>query len=331
MGSLAEGMHMDAAGIVGHVGRKGLRFALTDRAGEVVPGSMRLYGSEHGSSVSGTLSTFQRDSGLGRLPERSAIAVAGLARGDAISITHTPWYVSRSGLRAMLGQPPLILNDFEAEAWALSDHRHGALLPLGAAPTVALQAPGTYCVIGMTSGLGVSVLVHKPDGSVRVLATEAGHAGFAPASRAMAELVAAIFPNRYPVVAEHVISATGLVAIYNELASTQKLAKRATKPEDITRLANIDPLARQACERLCEAFWTYTSGLVLTLGAWDGVIVTGKLAMALREILALETMATAFHGTGKYMRVLATVPRAVTALDHGELNGAARALGPRFD
>lgn len=318
---------MDGVGIVGHVGRKGLRFALTDRAGQLLPATMRHYGSEHGSSVSGTLSTFQRDSGLGRLPERSAIAVAGLARGDAISITHTPWYVSRSGLRAMLGQSPLILNDFEAEAWALSDQRGAALLPLGAAPAVRLQEPGTYCVIGMTSGLGVSVLVHKPDGSVRVLATEAGHAGFAPASRAMADLIAAIFPNRFPVVAEHLISATGLVAIYSELAKAQKLAMRATRPEDITRLAGVDPLARQACEMLCEAFWTYTSGLVLTFGAWDGVIVTGKLAMALRDLLSLEAMAAIFHGTGKYMRLLAAVPRSVTALEHGELTGAARALG----
>ncbi|MEH3104256.1 MAG: glucokinase [Sphingomonas phyllosphaerae] len=317
---------MDAAGIVAHVGRKGLRFALTDSAGELVPSSMRQYGSEQSSSVSGALSTFQHDSRLARLPANLAIAVAGLPRGDAISITHTRWYVSRSGLQAMLGRPPLILNDFEAEAWALCGHRHHTLLPLGSMPAVCLQRPGTYCVIGMTSGLGVSVLVHEPDGSVNVLATEAGHAGFAPASRKMADLVAAIFPERYPVVAEHLISATGLVAIYNELARAQKLEKRFTKPEDITRLAGIDPLARRACELLCEAFWTYTSGLVLGFGAWDGVIVTGKLAVALREILALAPMAAVFQGTGKYMRLLASVPRSVTALEHGELNGAAHAL-----
>lgn len=317
---------MDAAGIVAHVGRKGLRFALTDSAGELVASSMRQYGSEQNSSVSGALSTFQHDSKLARLPANLAIAVAGLPRGDAISITHTRWYVSRSGLQAMLGRPPLILNDFEAEAWALGDHRGHRLLPLGAIPAVCLQRPGTYCVVGMTSGLGVSVLVHDPDGSVNVLATEAGHAGFAPASRMMADLVAAIFPDRYPVVAEHLISANGLVAIYNELARAQKLEKRFTKPEDITRLAGIDPLARKACELLCEAFWTYTSGLVLSFGAWDGVIVTGKLAVALREILALGSMAGVFQGTGKYMRLLASVPRSVTALEHGELSGAARAL-----
>ncbi|WP_022685970.1 glucokinase [Sphingomonas phyllosphaerae] len=320
---------MEVAGIVGHVGRKGLRFALTDMAGELVPGSIRHYGSEHNSSVSGALSTFQRDSNLARLPERSAIAVAGLARGDAISITHTRWYVSRSGLQAMLGRPPLILNDFEAEAWALSDDRRCSLLPLGTAPTISLQRPGTYCVLGMTSGLGVSVLVREHDGDVRVLATEAGHAGFAPASHAMSDLVRAIFPDRHPIVAEHLISATGLVAIYNELATAQKLAKRATKPEDVTRLAAVDPLARQACEVLCEAFWAYASHLVLTFGAWDGVIVTGKLAMALRDILALGRMNIIFSGSGKYMRLLTSVPRSVTALEHGELNGAARALGRR--
>ncbi|EZP56116.1 MULTISPECIES: glucokinase [Sphingomonas] len=315
---------MEATGIVGHVGRKGLRFALTDAAAGFQADSLRHYGADRGASVSGALSAFQQDLALSRLPERLAIAVAGLARGDAISITQTRWFVSRSGLQAMLGQPPLILNDFEAEAWALSGG-HAMLTP-AAGSLPMLDRPGTYCVLGMTTGLGAAVLVRKPDGAVHVLATEAGHGGFAPGSPAMAALTARLFPDRHPVLAEPLISASGLVAIYTGLAAMQALPPRLTTPEEITRAASSDPLARHACEMLCEAFWTQASSLVLTYGSWDGVIVTGKLAAALRQMLAAPRMQTVFAGTGKYARLLATVPRAIATLDQGPLTGAAQAL-----
>lgn len=49
---------MDATGVVGHVGRKGLRLALTDQQGCVLPGGIRVYGPDQGSSLSGGLSAF---------------------------------------------------------------------------------------------------------------------------------------------------------------------------------------------------------------------------------------------------------------------------------
>ncbi|GGB37102.1 glucokinase [Sphingomonas metalli] len=315
----------DSTSVVGHVGRKGLRFALTDGHGGVKPGTMRHYDVEAGSSVSGSLSSFRRDTGLDHLPRRLAIAVAGLARGDAISITQTRWFVSRSGLQSMLGAPPLILNDFEAEAWALTGHG-GAQTPIAGAPPVNLREPGTYCIAGITSGLGVSVMTRDRAGGVHVLATEAGHAGFAPGSRRMAELVATMFPNTHPIAAEDLISAGGLVAIYNALAGQQHSSKRMTRPEDITRHAASDPLARAACEMLCEAFWTHIGNLVLSYGAWDGVIVTGGLAMALRDTLGGPRMQACLAGTGKYARLVAAMPRMLVAVEHGELLGAAKAL-----
>lgn len=241
---------MDAAGVVGHVGRKGLRLALVDSAGAIVPDTTRRYAAEQGASVSGALSAFQRDMSLRRLPERLGLAVAGLARGDVISITHTRWLISRSGLQAMLGLPPLILNDFEAEAWALTQANLTAFQAVGSSRIPSMDRPGTYCVIGMTSGLGVSVISRDAAGGVHVLATEAGHSGFAPASSAMAELASRAFRGTYPIVAEHLVSAAGLLAIYNALAA-QKAGRRFDRPEDITRLASSDPLARQACETLC--------------------------------------------------------------------------------
>ena len=328
MRHMGRGAVMEPAGVVGHVGRKGLRLALTDEHGDVVPASMRFYDANQGSSVSGGLSAFQRDLAFQRLPQRLAIAVAGLARGDAISITNTRWFVSRSGLQAMLGQPPLILNDFEAEAWALAGNA-GTFIPIGSGPVVKIRQPGTYCVIGITSGLGVSVLTREQTGAVRVLPTEAGHAAFAAGSQSVADLVARIFPGRHPIVAEHLISASGLVAIYHALTAMRGLPKRAASPEEIVRTAAIDNAAREACELMAEAFATYVSSLVLAYGAWDGIVVAGGLAEALAQTLARPQVQMAFAGSGKYARLLAAVPRTLVSMEHGELLGAAEALRRR--
>ena len=315
--------------LVAHLGRKGLRIALTDARGLPQLTGIRTYSADASSSVAGALTAFQRELGLDRLPERIAIAVAGLPRGDTISVTQTRWFVSRSGLRAMLGQPPLILNDFEAEAWALAEHQDRRFEPIGASPPIDPQRPGTYCIVGMTSGLGVSLMTRHADGGIAVVATEAGHAALAPASRALADLTAALFPDRYPVVAEHLISAVGLGTIYDHLATVQKSPRRSTTPEAITRNRATDPVARQACDLLAEAFSAHLGSLVLTFGAWDGLIVTGGLASALRPILASDRMRAVFAGTGKYGRLLQAMPRAFCDLDHAELIGAAQALRSR--
>ena len=65
---------------------------------------------------------------------------------------------------------------------------------------------------------------------------------------------------------------------------------------------------------------------MLTYGAWDGVILTGGLAHALRATLASPRMQEAFMGHGKYARQLAAVPRMLAAVEHGELQGVAEAL-----
>ncbi len=312
--------------IVAHLGRKGLRVALTDEQGRVRLDNIRSYGAEASSSVAGALTAFQRELALPRLPERIAIAVAGLPRGDSISVTQTRWIVSRSGLKAMLGQAPLILNDFEAEAWGFAMLEARKFEPIGSGAGIDPGRPGKYCVVGMTSGLGVSLLTRHDDGGITIVATEAGHAAFAPATREMADLVAALFPERLTVVAEHLISAIGLNAIYDNLCMVQKQPRRSASPEAITRNRGTDPLARQACDLLGEAFYSHLSNVVLTLGAWDGIIITGGLAGALRQVLASERNRSLFSGSGKHSKMLQMMPRAFCHLEHGELIGAAQAL-----
>ena len=312
--------------VLGDIGRKRLQFALTDTAGRLRPETIRHYDARTAVTVSGAVQRFQADAGIAALPGRSAIAVAGLTRGDTVSITQTRLIVSRVGLAAMFGQPPLLVNDCAAGAWALADEAARPQEVFAGPPDLSTRRPGCYCLIGATTGLGVAVLTRDAGGGVTVLPTEAGHAGLAAGSREIADLVARAFPDRHPVVAEEWVSAPGLLACYGALHRQASTRPIATSPEEVTGRIATDPVARQACVLFARALWAQAGSLALTYGAWDGVFLTGKLAVALRAILRQPDVGAAFALPGKYTRLLTTVPRALVGGDHPELRGAAEAL-----
>jgi glucokinase len=312
--------------VLATVGRKRVELALTDQCGSLRPETICSYDAEATSGVSDALSIFRRDMALAVLPKQSAIAVAGLARGDAISITRTRWIISRPGIEAMLGRPPLVLNDFAAGAWALysADVRPAEMF--NGVAGLSLRKPGCYLLLGITSGLGAAVLRRDDSGLVTVLPTEAGHGGFVAGTEELARLAGDLYSGKHPVTAEDIVSAPGLLAIYQMVARRRGLACPAHTPEDVTRGIALDPIAREACELLCKALWAQAGSLVLTYGAWDGVLLTGKVAQVLRQVLRRPDTQSLFAGAGKYQRLLSAVPRGFAMLEHGELIGLAEAL-----
>ncbi len=312
--------------ILGSVGRKRLCFALSDGDGRVRPGTIRTYPAQAATGVTAALIGYQRDLALPTLPTRSAIAVSGLVRGDAIAITQSRWFLSRSGLKAMLGEPPLILNDFAAEAWGLCSAALSVQEVFGGTAAPTLQKPGTYLVLGITSGLGVAVVHRNAAGAVTVLATEAGHGAFAAVDDELTALAADLSAGRRPVFAEEVLCASGLVAIYALLARRSGSKTALAKPEDVTRAVSSNPVARAACDMLAKAFWAQAGSLAMTFGAWDGVLVIGALANAIRPSLRLPAAQALFSVSTQYRRVLLDVPRALVTLENGELIGMAEAL-----
>ncbi len=317
---------MIESAVVGSIGRKRICFALTGPTGSVEPHTIRNYGAEATQGVSAALIAFQRDLGIPALPRHSAFSVPGLVRGDAISITKTHWFLSRSGLQAMLGEPPLVLNDFAAEAWALYVAGGHIRESFAGRTEWPLRRAGCYLIVGITSGLGVAAVHRGGSGAVTVLATEAGHAAFVGATPELSGVAAEMFAGRHSVAVEEVVSASGLLAIYHVLARRAGTTSRATTPEDVTRMAATDPLARSACDLLAKAFWAQMGSMVLTLGAWDGLLVTGPVANAILPFLRKPEAQALFMCSTKFGRALGAVPRAMVSFENAELVGLAEAL-----
>ena len=320
-----RGSENDGA-ILASIGRKRVWMGLSGEAGVLLDDTIRCYDADAVTGVTAAFIRFQQDLLLPRLPSRSAIAVAGLARGDSISIMNTRWFLSRSGLEAMLGEAPLILNDFAAEAWATSgagvrveEHFSGAALP-------PQPSPGCYVVVGITSGLGVAVVHRREDGVLTVLPTEAGHGAFAAVTDELARAAAELIPGRPHIVAEDIVSARGLVALYTLLARRAGTVTGVVQPEEITRSTTSNPIARAACEMLAKAFWAQVGSLVMTFGAWDGVLLTGALGNAIRPFLRQAETQTLFAASSKHHRVLQSVPRVFVTVENAELIGVAEAL-----
>ncbi|WP_242154615.1 glucokinase [Sphingomonas sp. BAUL-RG-20F-R05-02] len=320
---------MQDSAILGFVGREQIQFALTGQDGELRVATIRSYDANITTGVAGALSRFQQELAITAFPVRASIAVSGLVRGDVIAITRTRWFLSRSGLEAMLGEKPLILNDFAAEAWALNNADVRIPEMLGGETTLTLQKPGTYLVLGVTSGLGVALVNRSEAGVVTVLPTEAGHGIFGGATPELTQMAAELASHGSPALAEDLVSGPGLLAIYNLLAKRSKTVAQARTPGAIAGLIDIDPLAREACDMFSRAFWSHAGSLVLTYGAWDGVIVTGSLLGVLRPILRLPEVQASFLAVIPYRRYLNLVPRGYVSLVNGELLGAAEALRHR--
>ena len=312
--------------VIADVGRRAVRLCLTDHLGRLRPETLRSYEPSEQSTISGALSAFGSQSELHSLPRRCAIAVSGPAVGEIISVTHSRWFVSRSGLSAMLQASPLILNDFAAKAWAISSADGDAEIERVAGAAIDLAQPGTRCLIGVGSGLGVAVISRDWRGHVNVLPTEAGHCHFPGEVPELAPVMRGL-KAKGSVSAEDLLSERGLLALYQGVVELDGAVARANDAAGVIRLAvSSDACARRAAELFCRALWHFAGNMALAFGAWDGVLLTGSIADALRGLIRLPEPSADFIVTGPYQRQLREVPRALVKLDHAELHGAARAL-----
>jgi len=314
--------------VVADIGRTTVRLGLTDNKGKLRPETVKGYDPTTQSTLSSAISAFGRECGLQRLPRRCAIAVSGVPRGDTISITNSRWILSRSGLASMLQAEPLIINDFAANAWAISaEGRHGRLESMAGA-TVRPYQPGAYCIIGIGSGLGVALLSRDDHGIVSVIPTEGGHTHFL-AGLAEARDIAEIVGGRKGfVTAEMLLSGPGLISIYNAVAQLRGSRVTAT---DLGMLlspgaSRSDPIASEALDFFAKAFWHFAGNMVLAYGAWDGLILTGSVAAALKLLLRRPDLTDRFAIEGPFSRKLREVPRSMVSFKYAELEGAAVAL-----
>ncbi len=259
------------------------------------------------------LQRFERERGVPLAGLQCAMAIAGAATGETISLVRSRWTISRTGLLAIFGAPPVILNDVAARAWAT---RSGTanIEPLRGVGMPSLTRPGRYGMIMLEEGLGAAIVDVDRDFGPRVLETEAGHVDFSPTNDREERLAKAVRGNA-PVVSW----------------------------EMILMLDRHDPVWTSACPDLLDAerprlqatlLGRFAISLMHCFGAWQGVMITGSRAGRMLETGNRVYFDSTFATRRNFSRLLIGAPCWRVDQHEAVLTGAAErlahALEPRL-
>ena len=283
--------------LLGDIGGTHARFALAEAGGFGAVVTQRV--ADHASPLAALRAALAM---LG--PARAVIlAIAGPIEGKRARLTNGTWTFDAPALAAALGLATChLVNDLEAMAWALpalgahdvETWQQGAAAPL--APQ-AIIAPGT--------GLGVAGFLPGHG----ALATEAGHAGFAPRDATEAALLAWLQARQGAVSTEDFLSGLGLVTLHDGLAELRGVALPRRDGAEISAAVEAGcPLAREALDVFGRALGGFCGDVALTLGARGGVFLAGGVAQALAGQLPRAGFLERFQDRARMRAYLARIP-----------------------
>lgn len=261
---------------------------------------------------------------------RGVFAVAGRVEGNEARITNHPWVISRTRTQALLGFEQLhLINDFAAQALAIPLLAQEDVAAIGGASWRPDHPPvdRTYAVIGPGTGLGVGGLLIR-DGHVHALQTEGGHVSFAPGTPEEIQILERLSAQFGRVSNERLVSGPGLVNIRRALSEIAGEDPGPLRPEDITsRAGHGNARCMRTVDIFCAVLGAISGDLVLTLGAWDGVFLTGGLVPKLLRSLQHSGFRQSFEHKGRFSPNMARVfTVAVLHPQPGLLGAAAFAL-----
>ncbi len=314
------------------LGGTNVRFGVADiaRNNPLLTDSIRRYRVAEHDSLVATAKLYLAETGLD--VQRAVIAAAGrIVDGETVKVTNNPWAISaRQTAAALRLEHVYLVNDFAAQSMAVTLLQADDLVDVGpsARLVIGADAEQTFAIVGPGTGLGVGGLLIRQQ-RCGVLQTEGGHAGFAAHT---AEDIAILdYLNRkYGRVSnERLICGQGLVNLYDAIGHITGAAVADLKPEDITARAkdNSCPLCTRTLETFVGIFGSVAGDLVLTLGAWNGVYLTGGLIPILLPWLEQGCFRERFEAKGRFRDTMQKVPtQAVTHPEPGLLGAAALAV-----
>ena len=263
----------------------------------------------------------------------AAFGIAGPVVGDTCRTTNLPWSIDGADLARELALPRVrLLNDFHALALGLG--------LLGTDDLELLQEgevdpQGPQAVIGAGTGLGEAIVVPTAAGP-RVLATEGGHADFAPRDDLEIGLLRHLIARHGHVSWERIVSGPGLATLLDYLvaaghADLTPAARARLAHEDPgavigeLALAGTDPACLLAVDRFLALYGAEAGNLALKVLPTGGLFIAGGIAPRLLPRLRAGAFLAAFRDKGRMARLLDRIRVAVVREPRVGLLGAARA------
>jgi glucokinase len=247
-------------------------------------------------------------------PERAALAIAAPLAGDEVVMTNIGWHFRQSELQHQLTLRELVvLNDFEALAYALPKLRENDCLKVGGGEAVA---GANMAVLGPGSGLGVASITRLGT-SWAAVAGEGGHVSMPAMTPIEQKILAEHGDDNGHCAAERLLSGPGLVRIHSTLARLAGQTETSLTPAEVTQGANKgDEIARQTFDVFFAMLGTVAGNLALTVGARGGVFIGGGIVPRVLDAFRASDFRERFIAKGRYRGYLDAIPTAVITAEH---------------
>lgn len=270
---------------------------------------------------------------LGALPapvtlDAAVIGVAGPVRDNAATLTNVPWRVEGAAVADRFSIPAVrLVNDLVATGCAVPVLAPGELAVLQAGRPAA---DGNAALIAPGTGLG-EALLHRVDGRLLPVPSEAGHADFAARTPAEVRLLETLTARFGRASYEHVLSGPGLIHLHaathadGPCAAGGPPAREPPSPAAITdaALAGRCPRCLDAVDRFAAALGAEAGNLGLRSFATAGVYVGGGIAPRILPRLRSGAFLDAFRAKGPMEALVSDMPVAVIDAPHPAITGAA--------
>jgi glucokinase len=231
----------------------------------------------------------------------AAIAIATPIDGDLVGMTNHHWTFSIAALRAQLGLATLlVVNDFTALAMSLPLLAPGQRRKIGGGLELQGKPLG---LLGPGTGLGVSGLLPAGERWI-ALASEGGHASFAPADRTELGVLEALWSDYGHVSAERLLSGAGLELIHRVLSGESLRASHITDGA----LGGDSAACERTVACFCAILGSVAGNVALTLGATGGLYIGGGIVNRLGELFERSQFRARFEAKGRMAPYMANIP-----------------------
>jgi len=256
----------------------------------------------------------------------ASFGVAGPVVNNRVHGTNMPWVVDGAEAASFLGLKRVrILNDLEATAFGVR------VLPPQDLETIYPGVPvsdATCVVIAAGTGLGESILFW--DGKQHLaMATEGGHADFAPHNPQQADLWRFLYSHGPDVHIELILSGRGFQTVHEFLGPGVKHPGFDDPSVDVAPeitqqgLAGTCPVCVATLNLWSEIYGSEAGNFAVRALARGGIYVAGGIAVKVLPKLTDGRFAAAIRDKGKMESLLANIPVYVVLNEECPLIGAA--------
>lgn len=314
-------MSSKSAVLVGDVGGTHARFAIVEPDSFRVEARVELPADEY-QTFDAALSAYLSRLGTAQRPKAAAIGVAGPVTSGAVVFTNRDWRASEADLRKLGFERALLINDFAAVAFSVTALGAEDVRTLGA--EVDGPSGDPISVLGAGTGFGVACLAQYRGLSLPI-ATEGGHASFAPQTNEEKE-VERILARRFGHVSvERVLSGPGLENLHCALCELSGKVEQLAAADIVQQAESGVETCKAALDMFCAIFGSVAGDFALAHGARSGVYIAGGIATKIEKHLLASAFRERFESKGRLSGYVKAIPTRLVLHEDAAFLGAALA------